>query len=68
MIRKTVVTVFELVVLLLAAYTFFFVQIGRRTPYGHLRAILSTQEAQEAAEDIGDAGKKLKDKAVEAIW
>ena len=67
MIRKVVVGTIELVIVLMAAYTFFFVNIGRRTPYGHVVAILSTQPAKEAGEDIKQAGKKLEAKAVDAV-
>ena len=65
MIRRAASLFAELAVLLLAAYTFFFVQVGRRTPYEHVKAIFSTQPAQEAAADFRSAGEKLKDKVVE---
>ena len=65
MIRRAAATAVELVVLLLAAYTFFFVQVGRRTAYEHLKAIFSTQPAHEAADDFENAGRKLKDKVVD---
>jgi hypothetical protein len=68
MIRKTVVTVLELFVLLLAAYAFFFLPLGRRTPFGHVSAILSSQPAREAAEDVGTASRDIKDKVVETKW
>lgn len=64
MIRRAAATAAELAVLLLAAYTFFFVSLGRRTPYEHVRAIFSTQPAREAADDVHAAGRALKDKVV----
>ena len=67
MIRKVIVGSIEAVIILMAAYTFFFVNIGRRTPYGHLAAILSTQPAHEAAEDIKKSGKKLEGKVVDEV-
>ncbi len=65
MIRKTLVTLLEVFVLVLAAYAFFFLPVGRRTPFGHCRAILTSEPAQEAAEDIGSAGKDLKERVIE---
>jgi hypothetical protein len=64
MIRRAAATAAEVAVLLLAAYTFFFVPVGRRTPFEHVRAIFSTTPAREAADDFGAAGRKLKDKVV----
>jgi hypothetical protein len=64
MIRKTVITVIELFVILMAAYAFFFLPVGRRTPFGHVSAILSSQPAKEAAEDVGTASREIKDKVV----
>ncbi|MFW5738797.1 MAG: hypothetical protein ACOC1F_00380 [Myxococcota bacterium] len=67
MIRKTVVTLLEVFVLLLAAYAFFFLPVGRRTAFGHMSAILSSEPAQQAAEDIGAAGRDIKEKVVEQV-
>lgn len=67
MIRKTAVAALEIGVLLLAAYAFFFLQIGRRTPFGHVSAIFSSQPAQEAAEDVSTASRDLKDKIVDEV-
>ena len=64
MIRRAASTAAELAVLLLASYTFFFVQVGRRTPFEHVQAIFSTQPAHEAADDFHSAGAKLKNKVV----
>lgn len=65
MIRNMIVRVLELAVFLLASYVFWFVPVGRRTPYGHLAAIFSTTPAHEAAEDFASAGKKLRDKVAD---
>lgn len=65
MIRKAAVTILELVVVALAAYTFFCVPIGRFTLWHHTHAILSTQPAQQAAEDIAQAAEQLQSAVVE---
>lgn len=65
MIRKAVVITLELVVVTLAAYTFFCVPIGRFTLWHHTRAILSTQPAQQAAEDITQAAEQLQSAVIE---
>ncbi len=67
MIRRFVVRAVETAVLLLAAYTFFFVQVGRRTPWDHLVAIFSTEPAHEAVEDFTHAGFQLRDKVVQGV-
>jgi hypothetical protein len=67
MIRNLVVRGAELAVILLAAYAFYSVPVGRRTPWGHLAAIFSTPPAHEAAEDFAGAGARLKDKVVAEV-
>ncbi len=67
MIRKIVVTALEVFVILLATYAFFFLPVGRRTPYGHISAILTSKPAVEAAEDVGVAGRDIKDKVVNGM-
>lgn len=67
MIRKTVVTVLEVFVILLATYAFFFLPLGRRTPFGHVSAILSSPPAHEAAEDIGTASRDIKNKVTDGV-
>lgn len=67
MIRKLVVRIAETAVIALAAYTFFCVPIGRQTLWKHVVAIFSTQPAREAAEDLGQAGKQLRDKITEPL-
>lgn len=65
MVRKLVTRGIEVVVLLFAAWTFFFVQVGRRTPYKHMVAIFTTRPAKEAAEDFSKAGSQMKTKVLE---
>ena len=67
MIRNAVVRSLEVVVIALAAYAFFFMPVGRRTPWGHLHAIFSTPPAREAAEDVATTGKAMKDKMFEEV-
>jgi len=67
MIRKSLAAMCKAIVLLVAAGVFFFVPIGRRTAFGHLQAIFTTPEAQEAAESVGAAGQELKDKVMNAV-
>lgn len=62
MIRNALVRTLEAVVVLLAVYAFFALPVGRRTPWGHLVAIFSTQPAQEAAEDVKQTVKDLSQK------
>lgn len=67
MIRKTVVTSLELIVILLAAYAFFALPVGRRTPYGHVSAILASEPAREAAEDVASTSREFKDKVTDGV-
>jgi hypothetical protein len=67
MIRKAVKAGCELVILLLAAYAFFYLPVGRKTPFEHLRAIMATPEAKEAVTDAQAAGQEMKEKVVDAI-
>ncbi|MCL2823066.1 MAG: hypothetical protein FWD57_03665 [Polyangiaceae bacterium] len=59
MIRKTVYASVKLAVLLCLLYVFFFVNLGRRTAFGHVYAIFSTPAAQEAVEDLETSYKEL---------
>lgn len=59
MIRNAVVRSLEVVVIALAAYAFFFMPVGRRTPWGHVHAIFTTPPAREAAEDVATTGKRM---------
>ncbi len=63
MIKNAIARTVEVVILALAAYAFFCMPVGRRTPWGHVSAIFSTKPAKEAAQDVTAAGKKLRDKA-----
>lgn len=67
MIRKTVVTSLELFVILLAAYAFFALPVGRRTPYGHVCAILASEPAREAAEDVASTSREIKAKVTDEV-
>ena len=67
MIRKSVVATAKIIVLLFAAYTFFFVPIGRMTAFEHMRAVLATPQAQEAVESFGAAGEELRGKVTEVL-
>jgi hypothetical protein len=64
MIRTVVIRGIEVLVIALAAYAFFFMPVGRRTPWGHVCAILSTRPAHEAAEDFSSTGKAMQAKVV----
>jgi len=49
----------EWVVLGFAAYAFCFMPLGKRTGLEHVRAILATDAAQDAQEELKEAGGKL---------
>lgn len=66
MIKNAIARTVELIILALAAYAFFSVPVGRRTPWGHLAAIFSTRPAKEAAHDVATTGKALRDKVFAA--
>jgi hypothetical protein len=59
MLRSLVWRAFEVCCLLVVAYAFVTVPVGRRTGWGHLIAIFSTRPAHEAAEDVHKAGADL---------
>ncbi|HNS96748.1 MAG TPA: hypothetical protein PLJ27_16605 [Polyangiaceae bacterium] len=65
MLRKAAAAGLKLLILALAVYAFFFLPLGRRTPYQHLNAIFSSQPAREAAEDLTVAGQQIKNKVRE---
>jgi hypothetical protein len=52
----------DLVILLFALYAFAFLPLGRRTGLEHLKAILGTREAEEASDELVEAGDRLKQK------
>lgn len=54
-------------VLLLAAMAFFLLPIGRKTPAQHLRDIVSTPPAQEAAQAFADVARRLAERAVAEV-
>jgi hypothetical protein len=66
MIRNAISRSLEVVILALAAYAFFYMPLGRRTPWGHVAAIFSTRPAKDAAEDVATTGRQLRDKVFPA--
>jgi len=60
---KLIRFIIAVVILALAAYTVFFVPVGRLTLWGHLSAIWSTEEARNMRDDIkssvGDVGDEI---------
>jgi hypothetical protein len=65
MLRNLILRTVEVAILALAAYAFFFMPMGRRTPWGHVSAIFTTAPAKEAAQDMTAAGKALADKVID---
>ena len=63
---KLAKTIVEGVVLLLAAYTFAFVPLGEHTAFEHLKAILSTKEAQDAGRELKQAGGRVVDELLKS--
>lgn len=49
----------DVTVLLFAAYAFAFVPLGRRTALEHARAILASPEAEDAGDELRQAGGRL---------
>ena len=43
------------------AYVFFFVPLGERTMFEHVRRIAATEEAQDLGDEAGQAAGELKD-------
>ncbi len=54
-------------VLLLALAAFFFLPLGAKTPYEHLRAILATEPAQEASRALVDTSRRLLGRVAEEV-
>ena len=46
-------------------YVFFFVQVGRRTLFGHTMNIAATPEAQELGEDLHESVQEIREQARE---
>ena len=59
MIGDLIKRLFNGVVVLLAALTFFLVPVGGKTPAQHLVAILTTAPAREAASAFRDAAARM---------
>jgi hypothetical protein len=51
----------EAAVLFFALYAFIFVPLGEKTGYQHLKAILSTEEAGRAGDELKTAGSRMLD-------
>jgi hypothetical protein len=70
MVRSAVTRSLEIAILLMAAYTFFFVKVGTRTPCGHVTAILRSPPARLAGQEFSQAGQrimhKLSDEAIQS--
>lgn len=49
----------ESVVVLFALYAFVFVPLGQHTGLEHVRAILSTPEAERASDELKQAGSRM---------
>jgi hypothetical protein len=49
----------EVCIAFFALYAFVFVPLGERTGFEHLRAILSTPEAERAGEEIKEASSRM---------
>lgn len=62
--RRALVRAFEAVVLAFAAYAFFTAPLGRRTGWGHVKAIFSTAPAREAAGEVPKALRRTLDRAL----
>jgi hypothetical protein len=58
------VRAFEAVVLAFAAYAFFTTPLGRKTGWGHVKAIFSTAPAKEAAGEVPKALRRTLDRAL----
>jgi hypothetical protein len=52
-------TAVEGIVVAFAAYAFMFVPLGKHTAFEHTRNILGTREAEEAGEELKQAGGKV---------
>lgn len=62
--RRLVVRVFEAVVLAFACYAFVVLPLGRRTAWGHVKAIFQTAPAKEAANEVPKALRRTLDRAL----
>ncbi len=66
MIRKTLKAIVYVTAFGVLTYLFFFVPLGRRTMWEHVRRIAATDEAQDLGEDVSTAtdraGSALREK------
>jgi hypothetical protein len=57
----------ELVVALFALLGFFYVPLGKKTGFEHVKAIFSTPPAKEAGRDLVQAGDRIKAKMLDEV-
>ena len=62
--RRLVVRVFEAVVLAFACHAFVALPLGRRTGWGHVKAIFRTAPAKEAAQEVPRALRRALGRAL----
>ena len=62
MIRAALKAVLFLGIFGFSLYLFFFVPLGQRTLYEHIRRIAATDEAQDLRDDVGEAGGRIRDR------
>ena len=67
MVGDLIKRLFNGVVVLLAALTFFLVPVGGKTPAQHLVAIFTTPPAKEAAAAFAGAAKRAAVRAVQEV-
>lgn len=57
----------ELLVALFALLGFFYVPLGKKTGFEHVKAIFSTRPAKEAGQDLVQAGDRIKAKMLDEV-
>jgi hypothetical protein len=63
-VRRIVVRVFEGIVLAFALYAFVALPLGRKTGWGHVRAIFASAPAKEAGREVPKAIRRTLDRAL----
>ena len=66
-IRQLSLRMVELVVLLFAVLGFFFVPLGQRTAFDHVRAVLATPAAADAGRELSTAVSRIGGKVRELL-
>ena len=59
MIQRSIRLVWRGVVLAFLVYLLFFVKLGERSTFGHLRRVMNTDEAQELGHEVGVATRRI---------